>query len=308
MSKYSLPGASPEVETLPPVSEAAAAAAHDDGDARSLGEIIRETRNLTAEQVEKILAHQQAHGLRFGEAAVALGYVDADDVLAALAQQFHYPYVAPENRQRNPELVALNAPFSAQAEAFRRLRSQVVMRTSAAGDVRGVIAVISPNRKDGRSFMAANLALVLAQLGGRTLLLDANLREPRLHAMFGLQGGSGLSRVLLGRTEEGAIQPVQGVPSLFVLPAGPLPPNPAEMLERPAFALLMRELAGKFDHVIVDTAAAEIGADAAVVASRCGSALIVARKNRARIDALQALTGNLSGAPVELLGVVTNDH
>lgn len=308
MSKYNLPGSTPEVETLPPAPAAAAAPAHDDSDPRSLGEIIRETRNLTAEQVEKILAYQQQHRLRFGEAAVALGYVDAEDVLAALAQQFHYPFVTPEQGQANPDLVALNAPFSAQAEAFRRLRSQIVMRTSAAGDVRSAIAVISPARGDGRSFVAANLAVVLAQLGGRTLLLDANLRAPHLHTMFGLGGATGLTRVLLGRTEEGAIQPVEGVPSLFVMPAGPLPPNPAEMLERPAFALLLRELAGKFDHIVVDTAAASMGADAAVVAARCGCALMVARKNRARIDALQALAGNLSGAPVELLGVVTNEY
>ena len=245
---------------------------------RALGEIIRETRNLTAEQVEKILAFQQSRGVRFGEAAIALGFVNADDVLAALSQQFDYPYATPERRNASPELVALNAPFSTQAESFRGLRSQVVMRTAADGQSRHAIAVISPNGKDGKTYIAANLAVALAQLGGRTLLVDANLRAPRQHAVFGLDGAMGLSRILVGRPE------------------------------RPAFALLLREMTGKFDHVIVDTAAAEFGADAAVTAARCGGAILVARNDKSRLDALQALASSLAGGAAKIVGVVTNDH
>ncbi len=308
MSKYNIPEAPPpQVSEAPPLSRSPS---KDEQEApeRTLGEIIRDTRNLSAEQVEKILAFQQAKGLRFGEAAIALGYVNADDVLSALAQQFNYPYASPERRDLSPELVALNAPFTPQAEAFRGLRSQIVMRTAVEGEARRAIAVISPNRQDGKTYIAANLAIVLAQLGGRTLLVDADLRGPRQHAVFGVDGSSGLSRILLGRTGESVVQQVAGVPNLYLLAAGAPPPNPLELLERPAFAMLMREMASKFDHVVLDTAAAEYGADAAVTAVRCGSALIVARSQHSRLDALQSLTGNLAGSAAKIVGVVTNDH
>lgn len=287
------------------IDSAAAAAAPSE---RALGEIIRDTRNLSAEQVETILAYQRTKGVRFGEAAIALGFVNADDVLAALSQQFEYPYATPEQRTASPELVVLNTPFSPQAEAFRGLRSQVVMRTTVEGRSGRALAVLSPNEQDGRSYIAANLAVALAQLGGRTLLVDADLRGPRQHLVFGLDGAVGLSRILVGRSETPVIQQIPGVPNLFLLPAGAPPPNPLELLERPAFGLLLREMGSKFDHVIVDTAAAECGSDGAVTAVRCGNALLVARNNRSRLDALQSLTGSLAGSAAQLVGVVTNDH
>jgi protein-tyrosine kinase len=308
MSKYSLPEAPP-----PPESQGLAGRSIDEEDAvgvpeRALGEIIRDTRNLTAEQVEKILHYQQSKGIRFGEAAIALGFVNADDVLSALARQFNYPYAGPERGDISAELITLSAPFARQAEAFRALRSQVVMRTAAEGKTRLAVAVISPNQQDGKTYIASNLAVVLAQLGGRTLLVDADLRGPRLHSVFGLDGSSGLSHILLGRTGDMVIKQVPIVPNLFVLPAGASPPNPLELLERPAFALLMREMASKFDHVVIDTPAAEYGSDAVVIAVRCGSALVVARNQRSRLDVLQALTRNLSSSDAKVVGVVTNDH
>lgn len=310
MSKYSFPDSRPApdevLSALPPIDETAPPPA-DGSVPRALGEIIRDTRNLSAEQVERILAHQREKGLRFGEAAVALGYVQAEDVLVALAQQYNYPYASPERHDVSAELVMLTAPFTPQAEAFRGLRSQIVMRSTAEGETRHAIAVISPDRGDGRSFVAANLAVALAQLGGRALLVDANLRNPRAHEILGVNS-AGLSHVLLGRTGESVIRPVASVPNLYLLPAGALPPNPLELLERPAFALLMRETSAKFDHVVIDTPAAALGADAAVIAARAGHALLVARKQRSRIDALQKLAGNLAGGAAKIVGVVTNDH
>ena len=274
---------------------------------RSIGSIIAETRNLSVEQVEKILQHQRAKGIRFGEAAIALGYANADDVLFALSQQFHYPYAAESQRKANPELVALNQPFGVQAESFRAIRSQVMMRLFNESQGRVAIAVVSPEAGDGKSFFSANLAVTLAQLGGRTLLVDADLRGPRQHAVFGIENRAGLSGILSGRSEAKVIQQVPGVPSLFVLPVGITPPNPLELVERPAFGLLMRELLSKFDHVVVDTPAAQYGSDAAVIAARCGAALVVARKNKARIEALQDLVSNLGQSPARLAGVVFNE-
>ena len=282
---------------------------HDGTDVadRSIGSIIAETRNLTADQVEKVLAHQKAKGIRFGEAAIALGYASTDDVLFALSQQFHYPYAAEDRRKANPELVALNQPFGVQAESFRAIRSQIMMRLFNEGQERRAIAVVSPDSGDGKTFFAANLAVTLAQLGGRTLLVDADLRGPRQHAVFGIDNSAGLSGILSGRAEAKVIQQVPGVPSLFVLPVGITPPNPLELVERPAFSLLMRELLAKFDHVVVDTPAASYGSDCAVIAARCGAALVIARRDKAKVAHLEDMVGNLMETPAKLAGVIFNE-
>ncbi len=279
---------------------------------RSIGDIIRDARSLSAAEVEKVLAYQRDKGVRFGEAAVALGLASEDDVLNALAQQFSYPLANAERRVSSPELVTLNQPFSVQAEAIRAARSQVTMRLHGASAAKEqsqtAVAVISPDHGDGKTYFAANLAVSLAQLGGRTLLVDADLRSPRQHEVFCVSNAAGLSNVLSGRAEAQVIQSVEGVPGLFVLPGGSIPPNPLELVERPAFALLMRELCAKFDHVIVDTAAASSGADACVVAAKCGSAIVLARKNACKYEALQDLVASLAGSSVNVLGAVMNEY
>ena len=276
---------------------------------RSIGDIIAETRNLSADQVEQILARQRERGERFGEAAIQLGFASTDDVLFALAQQFHYPYAPEEQRKLSPELVALNQPFSVQAEAFRAIRSQVMMRVfNEQVGAHPALAIVSPDSGDGKTFFAANLAVTLAQLGGRTLLIDADMRGPRQHEVFNLPNKSGLSGILSGRAQSQVVQQVPGVSSLFLLPVGITPPNPLELVERPAFGLLIRELTSKFDHVVVDTPAAIYGSDSAVIASRCGAALVVARKEQARVATLQDLVGILAEGPAKLAGVLFNEY
>ena len=277
-------------------------------DDRSIGAIIAAERKLSAEQVQRVLTYQSEHHVRFGEAAVALKLVSQDDVLNALSQQFHYPYVPDGQRKLSPELVALHQPFSPQAEAFRSLRSEVMMRLWADGEPRRALAIISPDAGDGKTYVAANLAIALAQLpGSRTLLVDADLRGPRLHEVFRLENRAGLSGVLAGRADSRAIQQVVSVPSLFVLPVGIAPPNPLELLECPAFGLLMSELVTQFDHVVVDTPAAIYGRDGAVVAARCGAALLVARQHKARAVALQDLVAKLSENQARIAGVIVNE-
>lgn len=276
---------------------------------RTIGSIISQTRNLSAEQVERIVVHQREQGIRFGEAAVALGFASTDDVLFALAQQFHYPYASEDRRKVSPELVVLNEPFSRQAESFRAIRSQILMRTFVDSEVsRPALAVVSPDAGDGKTYFAANLAAALAQLGGKTLLVDADLRGPRQHELFQLSNRSGLSGILSGRAESQVVQQVPGVPSLFVLPGGTTPPNPVELVERPAFGLLVRELTAKFDHVIVDTAALAYGSDASIIAARCGAALMIARPHVSRVGALRTILDTMFGPTTRVAGVVINEH
>jgi protein-tyrosine kinase len=302
----------PGLDVVEPAPNTAATEPADSADghgaSRTIGDIIAELRNLTAEKVERVLAYQRDHGVRFGEAAVSLGLASKDDVLFALAQQFQYPYALAAQRTLAAELVALNEPFSPRAESFRALRSQVMMRVFTEGSAHPALAVISPDTGDGKTYCAANLAITLAQLGGRTLLVDADMRSPRVHELFQLHGSAGLSSILSGRADKQVIEQVAGLPGLFVLPVGTTPPNPLELVERPAFGLLIRELTAKFDHVVVDTPAATHGADVAVIAARCGAALVLVRKNASRTGALRELMATLDGAPVKMAGVVFNEY
>jgi len=277
---------------------------------RSIGDLIAESCKLKPEQVEKILAQQRKTGVRFGEAAIELGLASTDDVLFALAQQYHYPYAAQAQRKLSPELVTLNEPFSEQAESFRAIRSQVMKRVFNDRTARRrALAVVSPNAGDGKTFFAANLAVTLAQLGGRTLLIDADLRGPRQHQVFNLANPAGLAGILSGRANSHAVQPVPGVPGLFLLPVGNPPPNPLELVERPAFGLLMRALTAKFDYVVVDTPAAEFGADAGVIAEHCGASLMMARQDVSRIAAVEEMAIKLADdTPLKLAGVVVNQY
>ncbi|MEO8296706.1 MAG: polysaccharide biosynthesis tyrosine autokinase [Burkholderiales bacterium] len=274
---------------------------------RSIGDIIRQTKNLNEEQVQAIIEFQRTNGVRFGEAAVALGFATDADVVFALSQQFHYPYTPEDRRDVNMELVVAAQPFSKQSEAFRAIRSQLMMRAFNPGEPKRALAIVSPDTGDGKTFFAANLGVVLAQLGGRTLVVDADLRGPRQHQVFGIPNTSGLSGILSGRQEDNVIYQAPDIPSLFVMPVGVTPPNPLELIERPAFRLLMGELLRKFDHVIVDTPAMIYGTDAQVIAAKCGAALLVARKDRSRVKSLNDVVSSLSASTAKLAGVIINE-
>ena len=123
---------------------------------RSIGDIISQANNLSPDQIEQILAYQREKGVRFGEAAVALGLASSDDVLWALAQQFHYPYSPDSVQGFHPDLVVANKPFTDQAEAFRTMRSHLIMKMYSEPDrPRQALAVLSPDSGDGKSYFAA---------------------------------------------------------------------------------------------------------------------------------------------------------
>jgi len=275
---------------------------------RSIGDFIGELRQLSNAQIEQVLAYQRKHGVRFGEAAVALTLATREDVMWALSKQFHYPYASGDGARFNPELVAAIDPFNAQTEAFRGIRSQLMMGPMAAESPKRALALLSPDTGDGKTFFAANLAIVFSQLGAKTLLIDADMRTPRQHQLFDIPHETGLSSVLSGRAEANVVRPVPDLPSLFVMPVGAVPPNPLELLQRPAFGLLVHELLAKFDHVIVDTPASIYGADSRVLASKCGLAMVVARRSVSRMKSVHGLVSEITRGAVQFAGVVVNEH
>lgn len=275
---------------------------------KSIGDIISGAFNLNIAQMQDVLNYQKQHKVKFGEAAVALGMIKREDVLWALSQQFHYPYANQGALQEiSKELVAATQPFSPCAEVFRDVRSQLMLDANNTGLSRRPIAITSPNAGDGKSFFAANLAIAFSQLGGRTLLIDADMRSPRQHSIFNIADSAvGLSGILSGRASTNVIRPAESLPSLYLLPVGTVPPNPLELVQLPAFGLLLQDLLTKFDHVIVDTPAASHGFDTKVIGAACGKALIIGRKNVTRLADIESLAHNLEKNG-KVLGMLIND-
>ena len=280
---------------------------HVGGGRMAIGDIFRQTRLLDSVAIARISAYQREHGLLFGEAAVALRLVEDSDVQWALSQQFSYPYAEQGRKTFDSDLVVANSPFSHAAEAFRGIRSQLIRRLSSDPQ-RRPFAVVSADDGDGKTFVAANLAIAFSQLGRKTLLIDADMRSPRIDRMFQIERSSGLSSILSGRAAAGQLKTVKDLPSLFLLPVGTLPPNPLELLESTAFGLLLIELSAKFDHIIVDTPSARRGADAGVISAKCGAYVSVARRGRTRTDAMEELVRSLRDPSIDALGFVINEH
>jgi chain length determinant protein tyrosine kinase EpsG len=266
---------------------------------RAMGSIFVEEGRLSPEQVEEIRAYAGVHKLRFGEAAVRLKLVTPEDVEYVLARGGEHGV--------GDELIAAYDPHNPMVERLRAIRSQLLLgqRADAAGRI---LAIASPERREGRSWFAANLATVFAQLGQRTLVIDADLRNPRQHAVFNVANEGGLSALLTGRASRDVLRRIHPQLRLHVLTAGPLPPNPQELLGRPVFESVLARFAERFDMIIVDTPAVTETADAQMIASRAGSALLLARRHRTRHRRLSAALQSLTRTGVNVVGSVVNEY
>jgi chain length determinant protein tyrosine kinase EpsG len=275
---------------------------------RSMGAILIDAGVLSTENAERILRVQKALGMRFGDAAIQLGLLSEADIRFALASQFDYPYLSTEDNSLSPELVAAYTPFSPVVEQLRALRSQLMLRCFDSSAQRKALAIVSPGKKEGRSFIAANLAIVFSQLGERTLLIDADLRQPRQHELFKLGNQSGLSELLAGRnTAHEVTIRISSLLGLFILPAGAVPPNPQELLGRAVFSETLNAFSRDFDVIIIDTPAASDYADAQTIAVRAGSALLLACQNQSTMPAVSELSDRLRQSGANLVGCVLND-
>jgi len=276
---------------------------------RSIGAILMDSGVLSPEDAERILLFQKEHGLRFGEAAIRLGLLSEADIQFALSRQFSYAYLRTmgDKKPLSDELVAAYQPFSPRVEQLRAIRSQLMLRWFDKAEQRQVLTVVGTEPGEGRSYLAVNLAVVFSQLGERTLLIDADMRRPRQHELFLLQNKVGLSTVLSGRSRDEAIIRITDLAGLFVLPAGPVPPNPLELLSRLNFDEFLIHVRASFDMVIIDTPALSTGEDAAMISVRTGAALAVARNGQTRVASFNDMVQGLMNAGVAVVGSVLNE-
>ncbi|KAF0117612.1 MAG: mrp-like protein [Rhodospirillaceae bacterium] len=189
----------------------------------TLGHLLVQMGKLNPAQVEQVLRWQVLHDCTFGEATVILGLVRQADIMTALARQYHYPILRENSSFTNlsDELVIGHDPFGAAAEAIRSIRSAFVQTCLSRG-TRSVM-VIGARRGDGCTYLAANLALALAQMVVPTVLVDSDMRGGRLAEVFNVPRRSrGLSEVLRQQTDEQTVMIENIVPSLSLLPVGGL--------------------------------------------------------------------------------------
>lgn len=270
-----------------------------------IGKLLQDAGKLKPQDMERVLNLQQAENLRFGEAAQKLGLVTEADIRQALSTQFEYPTIPAAEAGLSPELTAATAPYSKEAEALRSVRSELLLRWFKDG--RKTLAVGGVLADEGASYLAANLAVLFAQMGRKVLLVDANMRTPRQQGIFHLDNSMGLSDVLAGRVSSVQVRAVKSFQTLNILPAGSPPPNPAELLARPAFGALIAGLENAYDIVLVDTVPMQIASDCQLVTARIGGLLLATRRNVSRINPLAELKDKIVMTGAEIVGAVVLD-
>jgi protein-tyrosine kinase len=167
---------------------------------RSIGAILVDAGVINMEQALKAIELQREKKIRFGEAAIQLGLISEGDIRYALSYPYQYAYLPRSSgKHTNDELVAAYKPFSPEVDHLRSIRSQLKLRWLDHAQGRAMLTIVGAGRLEGGSYLAANLAIVFAQMGEHTLLIDADMRAPKQHVLFQLNNQLGFSSLIAGR-------------------------------------------------------------------------------------------------------------
>jgi capsular exopolysaccharide synthesis family protein len=212
---------------------------------------------------------------------------------------------AANDKSGSLSLVTYSRPRSEVAEAYRSLRTSILL--SAFGAPPKVILITSASPQEGKTTISANSALVLAQRGSRVLLVDADLRRPGIEKIFGIKSRGGLSTLISGVDKvEDVMLPFTEVPNLWILPAGPIPPQPAELLSSIVMKDYIATWRNEFDHVIIDTPPCLSVTDAVVLSPLADRVILVARSGQTTKPALRRACDLLLQVNARVMGIVLN--
>ncbi len=290
------------VKTTPPQDHQSNEAAPLIARRNRLPEILSRLKSLSAPQIEKIYARAIQHKEPFGKAAIHLGLATAKDVKAALAIQFGYHFDKSENVKVPPALVTVAQPFSDMAEGFRLLRTELL--TNENGDGARLISIAGAAPGTGSSLVAANLAIAFAQLGRRTLLIDARLRNPQQANLFATKAQYGLEDLVDGSAKLADALTPCCIRNLSLLASPAKSHDPQAILSSQGFAHFIGEASHQFDSVVIDTTTGTKVADGRYVWALTKSVLLVARKNNSRVDDLRKLSRHIQSCGANAVGTV----
>ncbi|NLN84177.1 MAG: CpsD/CapB family tyrosine-protein kinase [Firmicutes bacterium] len=194
-------------------------------------------------------------------------------------------------------------PF-AVVEAYKAARTNFMFLLSDHN--RKEVVFTSAVSEEGKTTTCINMAITFAQTGSKVLIIDADMRKPRVHRLLKVPSSPGLSDRLGNLTEQECIYATYQ-PNVFVMPAGTIPPNPAELLASATMQQLLEELNESFDHIFIDTPPVEVVTDAAVLASRLHGLILVARQDYSRKEIVQSAMDSLEQIGVGILGMLLTD-
>lgn len=204
------------------------------------------------------------------------------------------------------DLTTVSQPHSVVSEAYRALRTSILLSTSKHPPQ--TILITSGQPREGKTTTALNLAITLAQRGDRVVLIDSDLRRPRVHRAFQLANDVGLSSYLTGSAPiDNLPKPVPSIPNLYVITAGPMPPNPAELLSSEPITGLFEELRRQFDFVLMDSPPAITVADAMILAAHADGVVLVAHGGVTTKESLKHTRKLMASTNARVIGVVLNN-
>jgi succinoglycan biosynthesis transport protein ExoP len=216
-----------------------------------------------------------------------------------------------ENGNSYPvELVSYGHPKSILSEAYRNIRTSILLSFSKQPPKK--IVVTSPSPLEGKTTTMINTAISLSQTGARVLIIDADMRKPRIHKIFtnGMsdkkKNGVGLSNFLSGHTNLWSVIHKSGLQNLYYIPSGPIPPNPSELLGSNLFKEMMQALSERFDHIVIDSPPVIGFADSVILASVSDGVILVVLGGKTSKEALQRAKDTILQVEAKILGVVIN--
>ncbi|MBI3404747.1 MAG: polysaccharide biosynthesis tyrosine autokinase [Acidobacteria bacterium] len=235
----------------------------------------------------------------------ALGLIPSVSSTSGTARRA-LPSATLQTKQHASDLATLVQPQSIVSEAYRALRTSILLSTSKHPPQ--TILITSGQPREGKTTTALNLAITLAQRGDRVVLIDSDLRRPRVHRAFQMNNESGLSSYLTGAAGiDQLARPVRHIPNLYAIPSGPTPPNPAELLSSEPMLSLFSELRRQFDFVVLDSPPAMTVADSMILASHADGVILVVHGGVTTRESLRHARKLMASVNAKMIGVVLNN-
>jgi polysaccharide biosynthesis transport protein len=240
---------------------------------------------------------------------IALGLVDSTLKNEKEAEQaFGVPFLGPvrmlpQDEATTADLYAHHSPQSQIAEDYRSIRTSLLFSSKKKLHT---LLITSANPQEGKTTTVLNIGVTMANAGGRTLIVDADMYRPRIHKVFGWENDRGLTAILLGEATVEEVVRETEVKNLFILPCGIRPPNPSEIIGSERFAEVLEELKSKFDRVIFDSPPVIALTDAVVLSTKVDGVVIVARAGSTKRDVARQTGNRLRNVSAPILGIVMN--
>ncbi len=221
------------------------------------------------------------------------------------------PEISSERRKRLEkgssypvELITHGHPKSMLSEAYRNIRTSVLLSFSERPPKK--VLLTSPNPGEGKTTTVINTAIALAQTGARVIVVDTDMRKPRVHKIFGDENEAGLSNFLSGNAELESIIKKTGIPNLLYIPSGPIPPNPSELIGSNLFKGMLKCLEGRFDHIVLDSPPVLGFTDSVILSTFADGIILVVEGGKTPRETLKRAKEVLQQVSAKILGVVIN--